>query len=121
MHASPHELIDSLYTGINALDAPGLRSLFVPGVSLVRVGPPLVAMTIDTWLTSLPTVFTENEELELSRVVELHGTLAHVTSRFLIRHRTTKQPLRAGTNSLTLAFSDGAWRFAAAVWVADAA
>jgi hypothetical protein len=121
MSASPHELLDALYAGINALDAPALRSSFVPGVCLVRVGPPLAVMTIDTWLNGLPTIFTEHEELELSRIVEPHGPLAHATSRFVIRHRVTKQPLRAGTNSLTLTFTDGVWRFAAAVWVADAA
>lgn len=119
MHASPHALIDALYTGINALDTTSLRALFVPGTTLVRVGPPLSVLSFDAWATGLPTVFTENEEVELSRLVALHGDLAHVTSRFLIRHRATQAPVRAGTNSLTLAHGAEGWRLAAAVWVAD--
>lgn len=121
MGAAFHETIDLLYRCINALDTDGLRRLFVPEVRVVRVGPPLAVMTVDEWLTGLPTIFVEHEELELSRLVEVHDAMAMVTSRFLIRHRATKAPFRIGTNALTLVQAEGSWRIGAAVWMGRAA
>ncbi|MDX2013408.1 MAG: hypothetical protein SFW67_24670 [Myxococcaceae bacterium] len=117
--ASVDTLVDALYLGLNALDAPRLRGLYLPRAALVRAVQPLSQPTIDAWLDGLPGVFTENEELELERRVELHGDLAAVTSRFLIRNRATRAPLRSGTNLFTVVFDGTRWWFAAAAWTLD--
>lgn len=117
---SVHALVDALYEGLNALDAARLRSLFLPGAMLARAVEPLSTPPVEEWLAGLPGLFTEHEELELGRRVELHGALASVTSRFLIRHRLTRAPLRSGTNVFTVVFGGARWWFAAAAWVVDA-
>ncbi|MCU0695099.1 MAG: hypothetical protein MUC96_01070 [Myxococcaceae bacterium] len=117
--ASVNTLVDALYRGLDTLDAPRLRALYLPGATLVRAVEPLSRPTLDAWLDGLPTVFTENEELELERRVEPHGALALVTSRFLIRHRVTHAPLRSGTNVFTVVFDGTRWWFAAAAWSLD--
>jgi ketosteroid isomerase-like protein len=117
--ASVHALVDALYAGLNALDAARLRQLYLPGAAIVRAVRPMSTPGLEGWLAGLPAVFTEHEELELGRRVELHGDLAQVTSRFLIQHRVTKAPLRSGTNLFTLVFDGARWWFAAAAWVVD--
>lgn len=114
-----HALVDALYAGLNAVDVPGLENLFLPAATIVRVVTPMTVHTVGSWASGLAGVFTANEELELSRRVERHGALAQVTSRFVIRDRATKAPLRSGTNAFSLVHDGSRWWFASATWVVD--
>ena len=118
--ASPHELIDALYAGLNAIDLARLKGLFLPAATIVRVVTPMTVHTVDSWSSGLASVFTANEELELSRRVDQHGALAQVLSRFVIRDRVTKAPLRSGTNAFSLVHDGSRWWLASATWVLDA-
>lgn len=115
----PHALVDALYAGLNAVDVAGLKNLFLPAATLVRVVTPMTVHSVESWSSGLSSVFTANEELELSRRVEQHGALAQVTSRFVIRDRATKTPLRSGTNAFSLVHDGSRWWFASATWVLD--
>lgn len=115
----PHALVDALYAGLNAVDLPRLKTLFLPTATIVRVVAPMTVHTVDSWSAGLPTVFTANEELELSRRVEQHGALAQVRSRFVIRDRVTRAPLRSGTNAFSLVHDGSRWWLASATWVLD--
>lgn len=115
----PHALVDALYAGLNAIDLPGLEDLFLPAATIVRVVTPMTVHTVTSWASGLPNVFTANEELELSRRVEQHGALAQVVSRFVIRDRATRAPLRSGLNAFSLVHDGARWWFASATWVVD--
>jgi hypothetical protein len=119
MNRSPEAVLDQLYAKLNALEAPALRELFWPWASLIRAVEPQSPLTFDAWASGLPSVFTEHEEVELSRQFQLHGLAARATSRFRIRHRKSGATLREGTNLLTFTQRAGEWRIAAVAWVVD--
>jgi len=103
----------------NPVDLPRLKNLFLPAATIVHVVAPMTVHTVDSWSSGLPSVFTANEELELSRRVDRHGALAQVLSRFVIRDRATKATLRSGTNAFSLVHDGARWWFASATWVLD--
>ena len=119
MNQSPGAVLDQLYAQLNSLDLAALRALFWPWALLVRAVEPQSPLSFDAWAAGLSTVFTEHEEVELSRQLEVHGLAARATSRFRIRSRSSKATLREGTNLVTFTQSAGAWRIAAVAWVVD--
>ena len=112
-------MVDALSAGINPVDLPRLKNLFLPAATIVHAVAPMTVHTVDSWSSGLPSVFTANEELELSRRVDRHGALAQVLSRFVIRDRATKATLRSGTNAFSLVHDGARWWFASATWVLD--
>lgn len=120
MAASPHELVDALYVGLQAANVEMLRPLFIPTATLVRAVDPITIHTVESWLAGLHDAFAEIEELEDQRyLIERHGSVAVAMSQFSVRHRVTKAMQRSGTNAFSMVRDGLQWRIASVTWALD--
>jgi hypothetical protein len=101
-----------------------MRSLFPPGAHLIpsipnpKGGYGLRFMTVEDWIEGARGWFAENAffEVEIHRVEERYGHIAHAFSTYESRREAGGEPFTRGINSFQLLFDGQRWWIVNIYW-----
>lgn len=101
-----------------------MRSLFLPGARLIPSFPDPAGgfavnfMTLEDWITGAMGWFAENPffEVEIYRVEERYGHIAHAFSTYESRREAEGEPFTRGINSFQLMFDGERWWIVNIFW-----
>lgn len=104
-----------------------MRSLFPPGAHLIPSIPDpeggygLRFMTVEDWIEGARGWFAENAffEVEIHRVEESYGHIAHVFSTYESRREADSEPFTRGINSFQLLFDGQRWWIVNIYWQSE--
>jgi hypothetical protein len=101
-----------------------MRSLFLPGAQLTPSFPSpdggygFQYMSVENWIDGAKGWFAENAffEVEIHRVAESYGHIAHVFSTYESRREAEGEPFARGINSFQLMFDGTRWWIVNIFW-----
>lgn len=102
------------------------RHLFMPQARLIRTGKKpdgsvrYQVMTVDEFAADADPILQKGfYEIEIARITEMFGNIAHAFSTYESRHRPGEAPFSRGINSIQLLNDGQRWWVTAMVWDAE--